>query len=337
MSSPSTAEPEAAGGRPLRLAFLGCGSVTAKHCGTIRKTKRPVEFLFASRDPAKAADYATRFGGTALGSYAAAFADPGVDAVLVATPPDSHLELALGALRGGKHVIVEKPPFFRAADFDTVGAAAAAAGRQAMIAENYFYKPLAVRLREIVRSGSLGEIRFVHLSALKRQKVEGWRGDAAVVGGGALFEGGIHWVNLAANLGLTVEEAHGYRPGAGDAAASGGLERSMVVVLRYAEGAVGTLLHSWEAKSLLFGLRLSKIVGTEGSVTFESNGLVALERGRRTRLHFPGVRDLAGYRAMFEDFIDALRAGREPALTWATARRDLEIVEAAYGAPVPTS
>jgi predicted dehydrogenase len=105
----------------------------------------------------------------------------------------------------------------------------------------------------------------------------------------------------------------------------------MLVVFQYEEGGVGTLLHSWETPTRLHGVRFSKISGTRGSVTFESNGLVALIRGRRSRLVMPGLFDLRGYRAMFRDFLVALRTGAFPRMTLARARHDLQLVEAAYG------
>jgi predicted dehydrogenase len=198
-------------------------------------------------------------------------------------------------------VIVEKPAFHRSADFETVRAAERRSGKRAFVAENYAYKPLAPVLQEIVRSGALGEIRFVHLVAVKRQRLFGWREDEAVTGGGALFEGGVHWVDLFANLGLTVESVRGFRPGP-----HRGPER------------------------------ISRIFGTEGAVTFESNGLIVIVTGRKPRLVFPGIRDISGYAGMFRDFFEAIRTGREPVMTLARAQRGLEIVETAYGTAAGT-
>ena len=71
-----------------------------------------------------------------------------------------------------------------------------------MVAENYFYKPLARALRRLIAEGAVGELLFVHVNALKSQRRRGLaRATPASPGGGALFEGGIHWVDLLANLG----------------------------------------------------------------------------------------------------------------------------------------
>jgi predicted dehydrogenase len=103
-----------------------------------------------------------------------------------------------------------------------------------------------------------------------------------------------------------------------------------VVLCRFESGAVGKLLHAWNVNNRLRGLHLSKIYGTTGNIIFESNGLFALVAGRRTRLRFPGVRDLMGYRAMLRHFVECVRERRSPDASLAVARRDLAVVLAAY-------
>lgn len=311
---------------PVRLAFLGCGGVTASHSRTLRAFRDRVTLSYASRHAARAEEFNRRFGGAgAFGTYESALESADVDAVLVATPPDSHLDLTMAALRAGKHVIVEKPPFPRASDADAVGAEALRRRRQVMVAENYYYKPVAEALRAIIASGTLGEIRFVDVKALKTQRTGDWRDQPERALGGALYEGGIHWINFMANLGLTPTRLEAFRPGKGK-----GLERSLLIAMQYAEGATGTLAFSWEIPSAAKGMRLSRIYGSEGSVAFESNGLFIAQFGRRRSIRFPGVRDLNGSRSMFDDFLTALAQGRAPRFTLATARRDLELIERAY-------
>lgn len=311
-------------GDGLGIAFLGCGFATRIHAKRL-KSHEGVSLFFASRDRARAEEYARRFGGAgAFGSYEEAFRDPRVGAVVAATPPSSHLELTLAALEAGKHAVVEKPPFLRAADFDAVRAARDAAGRRVLVAENYFYKPLAESLREAIASGALGEVKIVTVNALKEQKVADWRGDPALSGPGALFEGGIHWINFMANLGLEVDGLQAFRPGS-----QAGPDRTMVVAFRYAGGAVGTLYYSWEIASALKGLHLSAVYGSAGTATFETNGVFVLVRGRRKRLRGPSA-DIAGYAGMWRDFVPALVENREPRFGFEAARRDLVLLEAAY-------
>ena len=119
----------------------------------------------------------------------------------------------------------------------------------------------------------------------------------------------------------------GYRPHI----ALGGPDRrskSMMVALRFDNGAVGTLYYSREVPSLLRGVRLSKLFGRKGVISFESNGGFVLVRGEGwPKLLFPGFRDIRGYRAMYRDFIDAIRLGRPPAMSLERAILDQRLMQ----------
>lgn len=311
---------------PIRLAFLGCGFATRMHSKTIASVDSSVQCYYASRSEDKAREYNEKQGGSGyFGSYDTAIAAGDINVVLIATPPVSHLELTLKALKAGKHVIVEKPPYLYSSDFDTVQEAADTSGCQVMVAENYFYKPSLGKLREVIASGDIGDVLFIIVNALKFQKTGNWRDDLKVSGGGALFEGGIHWINFMSNLGLSVNSVKGFQPSPVTT-----YEKSMMVGFEYKEGAIGGLFYSWEVPSLFKGLRISRIFGRDGSVTFESNGIFICVRGKRTRLIFPGLKDISGYRAMFSDFFRALRHGNSPRFTFEMAKRDIMFIEDVY-------
>ena len=312
----------------ITLAFLGCGRVARAHAKRLGRHRKHVELAFASRDRARAVAFARDLGGNAYDSYDDALAADDVDVVAITTPPSLHKELALKALAAKKHVVLEKPPVPHAADLDDVAAAAAANGKRVFVAENYFYKPSLRRVRALITEGAIGEVLFVHANAIKRQRTDGdWRDDPAIALGGALYEGGIHWIDFMANLGLTVGSVRGFRPGE-PAAKQASPDRSMMIAFEYREGAVGMLSYSWEVPSTARGLRLSKIYGKAGTITFESNGLWTFCHGRKLRFYL-GLRDLAGYRAMWADFVGAWREDRDAAMTLSHARRDLELVEQA--------
>ncbi len=310
----------------LSLALLGCGSAATTHSRVLRGVDG-VRLHYASRDPAKAADFARRFGGVALDSYDDAFRRKDIDVIVVLSPHAHHLEQTLRALESRKAVVVEKPAFLQTSDFARVGDAAAEAGRRVYVAENYVYKPLAERLRRIIAEGGLGEPLLLQLNAIKRQRAEGWRADAELAGGGALLDGGIHWVSLMGHIGLQIEDVTGFPAGLPSARSA---EETQVVVVRYHGGAVGVLSFSWEVPSAFRGLRMSFLYGREGTLRFESNGLFALAAGRRRRLYLPGFRDLSGFRAMWTDFLSSMRSGREPLMTLERAEQDVHWVRRAY-------
>jgi predicted dehydrogenase len=313
----------------VALAFVGCGQAARTHAQTLRSVGHGVPLFFASRDPARARKFSHDFAGAGdFASYEAAWTDPRVTAVVVTTPPDRHLEITLAALAAGKDVIVEKPAFFEVGDFAAVAESARQVDRRVFVAENYFYKPLRRRLAGLLAEGIIGEPLLLRLNAVKQQNATGWRADRTHAGGGGLFEGGIHWINFVANLGPQIQRVSGYRAGGGSH--EQGVEETLAVAMEFSGGMVGTLSFSWEVPSPLRGVRLSSIYGREGSVWFESNGIFVAARGVRTRVFFPGLRDLSGYRAMWIDFLDALRTGNEPAMTLDLAERDVRLIRDIY-------
>jgi predicted dehydrogenase len=319
--------------QPLHLAFLGCGFITQVHSRHLKGFKSDIVASYASRERARAEEYCRRFHGSgSYADYASAINDPRVDAVVIAVPPALHLDLTLRALAAGKHVLVEKPAFPRLEDYRTAIDARNQAKRVVLVGENDHYKPLAVVLRKLVAQGAIGEMVFAHFTTIaKRLKTEtDWRNDEGMAGGDAFFEEGIHWLHIAGSLGPSIVSIGGYRP----AVSREGPDKrakSMMVAFRYDNDAVGALYYSREIPSLLKGLRLSKLYGRKGVITFESNGLFVFARGNGVpRLVFPGFRDIRGYQAMYRDFHTAIAQGRAPEMSLERAIADQRLMDDVY-------
>jgi predicted dehydrogenase len=322
--------------QPLRLAFLGCGFITDVHSRHLGGYADEIACAYASRDQAKAEAYRRRFQGVAsYSSYSAAIEDPLVEAVVVAVPPRFHRELTLQALAAGKHVLVEKPAFPALQDFHDVQKARDRAGKVVLVGENDHYKPLAITLRRLINEGAIGEMVFAHFTTIARKlkASDDWRNDAAMAGGDAFFEEGIHWLHLANSLGPKIARVQGYRPSFSLNGNSGGDVRpkSMMVAFQYDNSAAGSIYYSREVPSLLRGLRLSKLYGRDGIITFESNGVFVLARGRGLpRLFFPGYSDIRGYKAMYRDFVQSIRNRTAPEMTLERAIDDHVLMDRIY-------
>jgi predicted dehydrogenase len=319
--------------RPLRLAFLGCGFITRVHSRHLRSLRLDVVPHYASRDRSRADEYCKRYrGGGSYSEYTAAIDDPQIDAVVIAVPPRYHLELTLQALAAGKHVLVEKPAYLTMADYETAVEARDRARRVVLVGENDHYKPLAVCLRRLLADGVIGEMVFAHFMTLARRlkTADDWRNDETMAGGDAFFEEGIHWLHFAGSLGPRITSIQGYRP---SISRQGPDQRakSMMVAFRYDNDAVGSLYYSREIPSLLRGLRVSKLLGRGGVISFESNGLFVIVRGAGfPRLVFPGFRDIRGYRAMYRDFVQSIRSGRQPQMSLERAIDDQRLMDQIY-------
>lgn len=135
---------------------------------------------------------------TAHDSYEALVTDPAVDVVYVATPHTFHHAHALLALNAGKHVLVEKPFTINAREAQEIVALAEAKGLVVLEAMWSRFLPHMVRLREIIRDDTLGEIRKVTASHNQNlPKDPAHRLNDPALGGGALLDLGIYPVQLA--------------------------------------------------------------------------------------------------------------------------------------------
>ena len=319
--------------RPVRFAFLGCGFITRVHSRHLKALRDEVSCSYASRERAKAEALSREYSGAATyGDYLEAIDDPATDVVVVAVPPKFHLDLTLRALEAGKHVMVEKPAFPRVEDYRRVIAARDRAQRVVIVGENDHYKPLAVKLRQYVGRGLIGDMVFAYFTTMaKRLKAaEDWRNDESMAGGDAFYEEGIHWLHIANSLGPTITGITGFRP----TPSREGPDRrakSMMVAFHYDNGGVGSLYYSREIPALLRGMRLSKIFGRDGVITFESNGLFILVRGRGLpRFVLPGFYDFRGYRAMYRDLLRAIRDGGQPEMRLERAMEDQALMDQVY-------
>ncbi|MET9950075.1 Gfo/Idh/MocA family oxidoreductase [Streptomyces sp. NPDC006339] len=149
-------------GRPLGVAVIGAGywgpNLVRNFQGSDRFRLRWLCDLDVTRARRVLGGYSTV---QATADYAAVLADPAVDAVAVATPAGTHLDVALAALRAGKHVLVEKPLATTYADGARLVAEAEERGLTLMCDHTYCYTPAVAKIRELVHEGALGDIHYV--------------------------------------------------------------------------------------------------------------------------------------------------------------------------------
>jgi predicted dehydrogenase len=307
------------------LVILGCGWIALRHAAAARRLGWPL--IFASRDPSRARAYARRFGGiAAYSAYEEALADPRGRAAVVCTPHDRHLPDTRLALEAGKHVLVEKPIARTLEEADAMIAAADKAGRVLMVAEQFHFMPAFRRVKTLVEGGVLGPLRELHLVARGYHPRPGWRQQAAAMGGGALIDGGIHYVHNLRWWGGTVHRVFALRP---PQTLSLGGEDAISLLAELAGGAVGFVSNSLAAPGLP-RLQWATVTGTLASCFADNRGRWVAVRGRgRPRLWLYG-RDIRGYVAMLTEFAQAMDRGRADRMDGAAGRADLAIVLAAY-------
>ena len=88
--------------------------------------------------------------------------DAGIEAVVIATPPQTHFSLAKAALGAGKHVLVEKPLAMNSRDAEELIALAEARGRVLMVGHTFEYNPAVLKIKELVTQGQLGQVYYAY-------------------------------------------------------------------------------------------------------------------------------------------------------------------------------
>ncbi|MGY1810271.1 Gfo/Idh/MocA family protein [Blastococcus sp. SYSU D00669] len=183
----------------VRWGLVGTGGIGRRTVGDLRLCETAEVVAVASRDQQRADAFAADLGlAHAFGSHSGMCASADVDAVYIGTPHSTHFAYAREALLAGKHVLCEKPLTMTADEARELGRIAAANGVFLMEAMWTKFSPALQRAREIVRSGTIGEPRFVQSGLGYPVPADGpprfW--DAAL-GGGALYDLGVYAVTLA--------------------------------------------------------------------------------------------------------------------------------------------
>lgn len=150
--------------QPIRWGIIGPGTIARTFADGIAHSKTGKLVAIASRNPAKPGLGDGFPGARIIDGYEALLADPDVDAVYIATPHTGHAEWAIKAVRAGKHVLVEKPIALTAYDADAVFHEARKAGVFAGEAYMYRLHPQTAKLVELIKSGTIGEVRLIRTS-----------------------------------------------------------------------------------------------------------------------------------------------------------------------------
>jgi predicted dehydrogenase len=245
---------------PLRIGILGAARIAPM--ALIRPARSVPEVRIAAvaaRDATRARAFADKHGVPKVhAGYDALIADPELDAIYNPLPNALHCEWTLRALRAGKHVLCEKPIASNAAEAERMAQAAEASGRVLVEAFHWRCHPLAARMREIVRSGVLGEVRRVEASMCIPLPLPGdirYRFD---LGGGATMDTGCYAINLVrflAEAEPSVESAEVRR-------SSPDVDRWMRAELSFEDGRSGRVECSlFSAKLLAVNAR---VIGSRG-------------------------------------------------------------------------
>ncbi len=318
----------------VRWGVVGAGDVVEHKSGPGFQQAQGSELVAVMRrDAALAENFAVRHQVPRWYADAdALIADPDVDAVYIATPPNSHRDYVERVARAGKPVYVEKPMARTAAECQAMIDACALAndGRGVPLFVAYYRRamPRFETARKLIHSGRLGEVRSVLVRnqrpAPQRSELTAWRLDPQVSGGGYFVDLASHtldWLDHVFGPIVTID---------GDASHSlpevASVETAATAAFTFASGVIGVGLWDFAANESMDRI---EVIGTEATLTlssFSPEPLALTREGVTTRIAapYPEVVQLPLIQRIV-DFLNG-RAG-DPLSTGTTALRTARVID----------
>jgi len=259
----------------IHWGFIGCGNVTEKKSGpAFSKVEGSDVVAVMRRDIDKAKDYARRHGvGKWYDNAADLINDPQVNAVYVATPPGSHAEHAIAAMRAGKPVYVEKPMAASYEECCRMNQVSAETGIPCFVAYYRRTLPYFLRVKQLINDGLLGEISTVQIrfaippyaTDYDRENLS-WRVKKEIAGAGYFYDLASHQFDLLDFLFGEIAQTEGFsdnRAGLYD------VEDTVAAAFRFHSGIVGSGSWSFVAPQDTRTDRID-VVGTKGKLSFST-------------------------------------------------------------------
>jgi predicted dehydrogenase len=328
----------------FRLGILGAGNISETHARAASQVDGVEIVAVHGGNRERARRLASAYGVPAFDELDQ-FLDHPMDAVAIGSPSGLHAAQGSRAAERGLHLLVEKPIDVTPARADLLIAAAARAGVKLGVFFQDRVQPDIVRLHEAIASGRLGtpilaSARVKWYRPPEYYSQSRWRGTWALDGGGALMNQGIHTVDLlhwmfgpVARIAARTRTAlHRIE-----------VEDTVVALVEFASGAVATL----EATTAAYPgyKRRVEFTGTEGTLILEHDRLVGADLKQPSddlvreasadgnqSASSPVVSDARGHGRLIEDFVEAVRTGRDPTCNGVEARKSVAIACAIYEA-----
>ncbi|GAA2108825.1 Gfo/Idh/MocA family oxidoreductase [Microlunatus panaciterrae] len=313
----------------VRWGIIGVGNVTERKSGPgFQRAANSSLVAVMRRDAAKAEDYARRHDVPRW--YADAdelINDPEVDAVYVATPPDSHLDYALRVAAAGKPVYVEKPMARTAAECEQMITACEAAGVPLFVAYYRRAMPRFRTVRELLETGNIGTPRSVLIRNQRGadQPAAGplpWRVRPEISGGGYFVDLGSHTLDLLDRLFGPITRVSGSATNVGGRYPA---EDLVTASFSFASGVEAAGIWCYDAAQHLDEV---EIIGTDGSLRFSCFGqeplrLVGRAGDREIEAPYPDHVQ----QPLIQSVVDALTGRGESPSTGASALRTARVID----------
>jgi predicted dehydrogenase len=309
----------------INLGLIGCGGLArAAHCTSVAKIDGAHFIAYADINEAAAQSALADFGGEyATTDPGRIFSDKRIDAVYICTHHDSHSPLAIAAARAGKHILIEKPLALTAEECEAIAAAVTSAGVYLMPAFKMRYYPLVQKAHAFIPEPQV----LVGQMMCGRWPDDNWAQDP-VQGGANVHSQGCHTTDiiryLAGSEPKRIWAAGGMLTHPGHACID-----QCVASIQFANGHVGSWIQGDAGESPFTSKFFFELYGNGGRSVqlYDRLKRATFYDGKETWTEERPEEE--GFQLENEEFISALREGREPELTAYDGLQSTRIVLAA--------
>jgi len=242
----------------INVGIIGCGKIAqVRHLPEYAENGNVKIAGLFDLNVQRAQELAEKYGAKAYDSYETMLADEGIDAVSVCSSNNSHAEIAIAALKAGKHVLCEKPMATTLADCEKMVATAREMGKYLMIGQNQRLAAAHVKAKELIDNGAIGcvisfETTFRHGGPETWSIDPGantWFFDRKTAAMGAMADLGIHKTDLIQFLtGQTIVEVSAQLSVLDKKFSDGSpitVDDNAICIYRMDGGCMGTMQASW--------------------------------------------------------------------------------------------
>jgi predicted dehydrogenase len=318
--------------KPLRIGVLGAARIVPNALikPAAKQPEAAIVWAIAARDPARARAFAARHAiAKTHATYDDLVEDPEIDAIYNPLPNNLHHRWTIQALRSGKHVLCEKPFAANAAEAEEMARVAGETGRVLMEAFHYRYHPLAIRMKNVIAGGTLGDVHRIEsyfCVPMRRRNDIRMRYDLA---GGTMMDLGCYCVNLVRYLAGGEPEIVSAKA----KRASAEIDREMEAEMAFPNGPTARVIcafNSWRRPLKI----VTSVFGSRGEmhainpfVPMMFNWLTIKTQAGTQRQHFRGP---STYDYQLSAFVRAVTTGEPFPTTAADAVANMRVLDTIY-------
>jgi predicted dehydrogenase len=341
---------------PIRVCIVGCGRISDLHQMGYRGRQDAKIVAVCDTNKSRARQKAKEWGVDKIYTdYQQMLADSEVDVVELLTPHHLHCPMTVQAAQAGKHISVQKPMALSATEADEMIDAADQAGVTLRVYETFVYYAPAVRAKEMIEAGEIGDIRAIRMhvnsgSGDTSWKVPLsawlWRFNEKLCGGGPLvFDHGYHLFSLGYYLGGPVEKVYAWidQTPVKEAAGVVKIDAPAMIIFQYkSPHCYGQLDIEHTPKMRIYSDYYAdddriEVIGELGTLfinryttkTVDLPELMLFKDGKTTSVPVEGVEWHDSFIATTHDFIEKLKIGGQPRLDGQTGKAVLQFTLAA--------